>query len=71
MTDYYIYKTNPNDRWDSIATKFYGNCYEIEPIINANPHIPIKSVLDADIEIRIPIKETPKSTGNKPIWKQE
>lgn len=70
MTDYYIYKTNPNDRWDSIATKFYGNCYEIEPIINANPHIPIKSVLDADIEIRIPIKEKFLPNQKGPVWKQ-
>lgn len=69
-TKYYIYKTAKNDRWDSIATKFYGNCFDISKIIEANPHIAISPVIESGIEIRIPVKE--QSTVLKegiPLWR--
>lgn len=72
MTEYYIYKTRPNDRWDSIAVKFRGDTFDYSDIIEANPHVPIKPVLDEGIEIRIPIKEeTSEDKSKLPIWKQD
>jgi len=71
MTEYYIYKTIKNDRWDLIASKFYGNQYDFADIINANPHVSIQPVLDENIELRIPIREnTADNKINLPIWKQ-
>jgi hypothetical protein len=66
--EYYIYTTEKDDRWDLIANKFYGNCYEIKYIIESNYHIPITPILDAGIELRIPVKEN-TSSNNLPIWK--
>lgn len=51
MTEYYIYKTRPNDRWDSIAVQFRCDTFDYSDIIEANPHVPIKPVLDEGIEI--------------------
>ena len=72
MTQYYIYKTKLGDRWDSIAVKFRGDTFDYADIIEANPHIAVKPVLDEGIEIRIPIKETKsETTEGLPIWKQQ
>ena len=57
MSKYYIYTTTENDRWDKIATKFYGNCYNISPIIEANPHVMIDEILESGIQLLIPISE--------------
>ncbi len=72
MTEYYMYKTKQGDRWDLIASKFYGNQYDYKDIISANPHIPIKPVIDADTEIRIPVKDLLEENNvNFPYWKRE
>lgn len=68
--EYYIYETQENDRWDTIATKFYGNCYLINPIIEANFHVQITPVLKAGTEIRIPITENKTTLQGVPLWKQ-
>ena len=51
-------------------TEYY--MYKTKDIIAANPHIPIKPVIDADIEIRIPVKNTlTENDINLPFWKRE
>ena len=55
--EYYIYETEEKDRWDLIASKFYGNCFDFDKIIRENFHVPITPILDAGIELRIPVKE--------------
>ena len=55
MTEYYSYITKDNDRWDSIANKFYKNPSLYEPIIKANPEVSITPVLSAGIKLKIPI----------------
>lgn len=70
MTEYYLYKTRKNDRWDLIANRFYGDCTDYKEIISANPHIPIDSIIDEGIDMIIPIKEKTDNTKGLPIWKQ-
>ena len=70
MEKYYMYKTKFGDRWDSIAVKFRGNTFDYADIIEANPHIPVSSVLEEGVEIRIPIKEKTANNKGLPIWKQ-
>ncbi len=71
MTKYYMYTTKYGDRWDTIAVKFRGNTFDYDDIINANPQVAIKPMLDEGIEIRIPVKEDDTNTNNLPIWLKE
>ena len=71
---YAFYKTGHNERWDNIAYKYYKNSYDIQKLIEANPHIPINTVIPPETEITIPIEEISKlkkSTSVLPIWKQQ
>lgn len=70
MKQYYMYTTKYGDRWDSIATKFRNNTFDYADIIEANPHVTVKPVLDEGIEIRIPVKEYDTENKGLPIWKQ-
>ena len=44
MTEYFSYITKDGDRWDLIANKFYKNPSKYEPIIKANPDVPITPI---------------------------
>ena len=68
--EYYFYETCENDRWDLIAAKFYGNCYDITPVIEANFHIPVSTVLKSGIELIIPKKENSSNSATVQ-WKGE
>jgi len=70
MTEYYIHTTSNKDRWDTIAAKYYGNCYEITPIIEENPHLPISEEFESSVEVKVPIKETELKTTGLPNWKK-
>ena len=67
--EYYIYETEENDRWDLIATKFYGNCFDFDEIIKENFHVPITPILETGIQLRIPVKEKSVIQNNLPQWK--
>ena len=71
MTEYYIYITKDNDRWDSIAYKFYKNSTYYEEIIKANPDVEIEPVLEAGIKLKIPVLEESETIQFKlPPWKK-
>lgn len=71
MKKYIIHKTKINERFDEIAYKYYGNCYKIQAIIEANPHISISETLPCDIELLIPIEDTVEIDNSQlPIWKR-
>lgn len=57
MSEYYEYITKSGDRWDLLAYEFYGDATLYEPIIVANPDIPITPILESGIKIQIPIKD--------------
>ena len=71
MTEYYSYITKDNDRWDLIAYTFYNDAIKYEPIIEANPNIPITPILKAGLKLKIPVlDETETIKFELPPWKK-
>ncbi len=71
MTEYYSYVTKDNDRWDLIAYKFYSDATKYEPIIKANPHVPITPTLPSGLKLRIPVmSESITIKFELPPWKE-
>lgn len=63
--------THDGERWDQIAQRYYGDPLNYEPIVMANPHVPIIPVLDAGIRLQIPVLETPVVLETDlPPWKR-
>ncbi|MDD3012622.1 MAG: tail protein X [Candidatus Gastranaerophilales bacterium] len=70
MNEYYEYITKDGDRWDLIAYDFYGNPTQYEPIIVANPDIPITPILASGLKLKIPaLQENDLITFELPPWK--
>ena len=70
MKEYYEYITKEGDRWDLIAYQFYGDATMYEPIIVANPEVPIIPILPSGIKLRIPIIEIKETIEELPPWKK-
>lgn len=63
--------TIEGDRWDLIAFRCYGDALAIEPIIRANPDVPIRPVLPAGLIIYVPVRDAqPTSDASLPPWKR-
>lgn len=71
MTTYIFHVAGYLERWDSIAYKYYKNTYEIQKLIDANPHIPITGIIKEGTEIKVPIDEDVKTDSKLPIWKKK
>lgn len=70
-TEYYEYVTKEGDRWDLIANEYYGDPMKYEPIISANPNVPIKSSLQSGIKLQIPVINKEESLPEElPPWKR-
>lgn len=70
---YIEHKAQACERWDDLAYRYYGNCFQVNEIIDANPQIGISPFLPEGETIIIPIlEETTKQTNNEnlPIWQQ-
>lgn len=82
MADYFEYITIENERFDQIAYKAYGvvtlvdetgNKPAMQPIIEANPSIPIYDKLPGGLILQIPVltSNTPKTSVELlPPWKR-
>lgn len=72
MAEYIDYITKDGDRWDLIAYEFYGDATMYEPIIAANPFVPIMPILPSGIPLQIPDIEDDEliSSEDLPPWKQ-
>jgi phage tail protein X len=55
--DFYEYITKDGDRWDLIAHEFYSDATLYEPIIVANPEVPITPILPSGLKLKIPVRE--------------
>lgn len=67
------YKTVQGDRWDTVSYKAYGDATRIKELIEANPELPISSVLPAGIIINIPILDNVDNSISQellPPWKR-
>jgi len=53
--DFYEYITKDGDRWDLIAYDFYADPTLYEPIITANPDVPIVPILPSGLKLKIPV----------------
>lgn len=70
MTEFYSYITKDNDRWDSIAYKFYKDATKYEVIIQANPSVAIKPALESGINLKIPVlDEDEQISFELPPWR--
>lgn len=70
---YIEHTAQAGERWDDLAYKYYGNCFQVNEIIEANPQIGISPFLPEGETIVIPILESKtSSTSNEslPIWQQ-
>jgi len=67
---YYEYITKEGDRWDLIAYQFYGNAMMYEPIVVANPEVPIVPIFPSGIKLRIPAIEVKNEIEELPPWKR-
>lgn len=71
MTEYIFHKTGADERWDTIAYKYYKNSYNIQPIIEANPHVSINATLKEGLTLKIPIEEKTNNKSLLPVWRQK
>jgi phage tail protein X len=66
------YKTVANDRWDTIAWRFYGAQFMagIGALIEANPAVPISAVIPQGTAIGVPILAIDQTSASEdlPPW---
>ena len=55
MAQYTQYTTIQGDRWDLIAQKAYGDATMIQPLLEANPSVPLTPYLDGGIKLNVPV----------------
>ena len=68
--EYKYYKTKDLTRWDTLAYEFYGDCFKTQPLIKANPHIPLSVFIKPDTVVYVPVLETStQDNEGLPIWK--
>lgn len=65
-----VYITGSNDRWDSLAYRFYGDPMQFPNIVMANPEVPISGILPPNTKIYIPqlLPLASPYTPNEPPW---
>ena len=69
--EYVEHLTIENDRWDLLAWKYYGDPHLYEPIIAANPAVPIRPFLEPGIRLRVPvIADEAVLDRDLPPWKR-
>lgn len=69
--DYVEHLTVENDRWDLLAWTYYGDAHLYEPILVANPAVPIRPFLEAGLRLRVPILPDAATLDQAlPPWKR-
>lgn len=71
-TPYLEHVTSDGERWDQIAHRYYGDARRYEPIVTANPQVPIVPVLPGGLVLRIPLLEEGDTVAaaDLPPWKR-
>lgn len=67
------YVVKEGERWDHIANKAYGRASLFQPIVEANPLVPITPRLAGGTILIIPVLDEVESKTDKellPPWKQ-
>jgi phage tail protein X len=55
VSDFVEHRTQDGERWDTLAWRYYADATRYEPIIAANPCIPIAPVLPSGVLVYIPV----------------
>ena len=63
-----LHRTIVGERWDSIAWQYYGDPTLVNPLIMANPNVPIAAVFAAGVEIAVPILRQESTPSDLPPW---
>ena len=72
MQTYLEHIVKQSERWDTLAYKYYGNPFEVNRLIDANPQVAFCEELPLGQTIYIPvIKEPPTSNLDMPPWMRE
>lgn len=60
------------DRWDELAYRYLGDSFNISPIIEANPLIPIRTEIPSGSVLFIPVFDPQplQDFNNLPPWKR-
>lgn len=57
------------ERWDSLSYRYYGNAFEYNRIIEANPHVAFCEVLPVGTVVFIPVLQVKPTNNEKmPPW---
>ena len=66
------YVTQDGDRWDAIAYRYYGDPHRYEPILRANPAVPIRPILPGGVRLLIPVlpSDDRVADADLPPWKR-
>lgn len=71
MATFIEYTTLEGDRWDLIAFRMYGDAYAYEPIVAANPHVPVRPSIAAGVKLLIPVRaQSVVADASVPPWKR-
>lgn len=65
---YLTHTTTEGERWDALAWRYYGDAHRYQPIMAANPHVPLTAALPAGLALAIPVIEQHASTEELPPW---
>jgi phage tail protein X len=55
MTNYLEHTTSDFERWDTLAYRYYGDATMMQPLIEANPTVPLDPVLPVGLLLLVPI----------------
>ena len=71
MAVFVEYVTREGDRWDLVAYRMYGDAYAYEPIIVANPDVPIRPTIASGLRLLIPLRDLALvDASSVPPWKR-
>lgn len=71
MTTYLKHIVKQGERWDNLSYRYYGNAFEYERIMKANPHISLCEVLPTGVTVYIPVLNVkPTNNAKMPPWLQ-
>ncbi len=65
---YLTHITTQGERWDQLASRYYGDPFGYERIIAANPHVPIVPVLPGGLALSIPVIAQDDVAQDLPPW---
>lgn len=65
---YLTHITTEGERWDQLATRYYGDPLAYEGIVEANPHVPLATTLPGGLTLSIPVLEQGDLSEELPPW---